>query len=117
MEINYSEIDPAMRDFIKKLNQDGFETISCCQGGYGHPNQLPVVSFKVEFNDRSCIEYRNRLAKYLIQNGITGFNLSIDTGYQSEAIPWKLENYGYSVVLYLWRQTENDEIVNLYNKT
>jgi hypothetical protein len=39
----WDDMDPGIRPAVRLLREHGFETISSCQGGPGHPEPEPVI--------------------------------------------------------------------------
>ena len=44
-EIDWSRIDPGIRDYLHVLVENGVETFESCQGGQGHPYPEPTIRF------------------------------------------------------------------------
>ena len=47
-EICYEELDEGIREFVRELNEAGFETTSSCEGGPGHAAPYPMVVIKAD---------------------------------------------------------------------
>ena len=46
MSLNYSHIDPAVREAVKVLREEGVDTFASCQGGEGHAYKVPTIRFE-----------------------------------------------------------------------
>ena len=43
--LDYDELDPLIRPFVRTLRCHGIDTAMSCQGGIGHPHLMPWISF------------------------------------------------------------------------
>ena len=44
-DLDYADVDPLIRPFVRTLRYHGINTLMSCQGGEGHPDRLPWIRF------------------------------------------------------------------------
>ena len=106
-----------MEKLVELLLSNGFEIFSSTQGKTikNKKQILPSVNFKdVGKSDHAVLDFRNRLANLMVNNGIKGYTIELKFLYQDKAIPWETKDQGYQVRLVLWR-THNKREFDLFN--
>ncbi len=78
------QIDPGIADAVRFLNANGFSTFGSCEGGTDHLSDLPTIQVAVH-GDLDA--ERNRLCRFLLECGVTGFTVRTVSMHQRSERP------------------------------
>ena len=90
-------LDEGIRDVVLFLVRCGFNTMSSCHGGKGHPFKLPTVIIE----DESQVT-TDKIAGTLVGGGYQGFTIKYCQYFQNSPVAWKYCKSHFTVEF--WRK-------------